>query len=88
MTNVNENVASEEVKEAPAPRKPKQFLIMADEMGIALLGKLIPSLLYVEVEGLAMQNNPNHMLLVNPIKREAPKTEAIEGTKVVEETLE
>lgn len=74
---------SEEIKEAPAPveaPKAKQFLILADEMHMALLGRLIPGLLYVQVEGMAMQGNSDYMLLVNPVKKEV-KTVPIEGVK-------
>lgn len=58
--------------EAP---KPKQYLIMADEMHMALLGKLLPGLLFVQVEGMAMQGNDTHMLLVNPIVKVEPLAE-------------
>ena len=59
------------------PPKPKQYLLMADEMHMALLGKLIPGLLYVQVEGLSMENNPDYMLLVNPVKKE-PQDPSVE----------
>lgn len=55
--------------------KPKQYLVMVDEMTMALLGKLLPTMLFVQVEGMAMQGNTEHMLLVNPIpKPPAPET--------------
>jgi hypothetical protein len=85
---------SEEIKQevpaaeaAPAPveaPKPKQFLIMADELHMAMLGKLLPGLLFVQVEGMAMQNNDTHMLLVNPLPKVAPATAPVEGIKADE----
>lgn len=61
-----------------APPKPKQYLVMVDELSMAILGKLIPSMLFVQVEGMAMQGNDNHMLLVNPTNKPAPVTMPIE----------
>lgn len=60
----------ENPKEEAAPvvtPKPKQYLLMADELHMNLLAKMIPGLLFVQVEGMGMQNNPSHMLLVNPV---------------------
>lgn len=63
---------SEEVK-APAPApKPKQYLLLADELHMAMLGKLMPGLMFVQVEGLAIQNNDSYMMLVNPIAKPQP----------------
>lgn len=64
-----------------APPKPKQYLLMADELHMALLGKLLPGLLFVQVEGMGMQNNPNHMLLVNPVATPPVQTQVIEAAK-------
>lgn len=64
------------MSEAPTPEvpasvvKPKQYLIMADEMHMALLGRLMPGLLYVQVEGMGLQGNSDYMMLVNPVKKE------------------
>ena len=73
---------SEELKqEAPAPveapKPPKQYLLVVDELNMAMLGRLMPGLLFVQVEGLAMENNKTHMLLVNPLpaKPEEPKVQ-------------
>lgn len=68
---MSEDLTKIEETEVAAPAaKPKQFLILADELHMALLGKLIPGLLYVQVEGMNMEHNPNYMLLVNPVKKE------------------
>jgi hypothetical protein len=58
---------TEEVKqqEAPAP-KPKQYLLMVDEVTMTILGRILPTLLFVEVEGMNMKDNETHSLLVNP----------------------
>lgn len=47
--------------------KSKRYLLMADELHMGLIAKLIPGMLFVEVEGMAMQNNTTHMLLANPV---------------------
>ena len=52
--------------EAPAP-KPKQYLLMIDEINVAILSRLIPSIQFVQVEGIHMQNNDTHMALVSPM---------------------
>jgi len=83
---------SEELKQAPAVeapvQKPKQYLLMADEMTMSILGKLWPSLLFVQVEGMAMQGNDNHMLLVSPINKPVPVTQAVPGVSVEEQRVD
>lgn len=71
-----EKPMSDEVKEevaAPVEEvvqsNPKQYLLMVDEASMVFLGKLMPSVLFVQVEGLAMKDNDQHMLLVNPVKK-------------------
>lgn len=67
--------------------KPKQYLLMADEMTMAILGRIMPGMLFVQVEGLAMQGNSDHMLLVNPLNKPPVVTQAIEPSPVNEQTL-
>jgi len=59
--------------------KRKQYLVLADEMHMALLGKLMPGILFIEVEGLAMPHDPTRMLLVNPVNAPAatPPTDSL-----------
>ncbi len=75
---------SEEVKqeETPAQTKPKQYLLVVDEISMAILGRIMPGLMFVQVEGIGMQNNPNHMLLVNPISVPTETNQAVEEPKV------
>ena len=54
--------------------KPKQYLLMADELHMAMLGKLIPGLMYVQVQGMAIAGNSDHMMLVNPLPHIDPKS--------------
>lgn len=64
----NESPVEAPVQEpVSTPPKPKQYLLMADELHMAMLGKIMPGLQFVPVEGMAVQNNPNHMFLVNPV---------------------
>lgn len=46
--------------------KPKQYLIMADELHMALFARLLPGLLFLQVEGMNVEKNDQHMLLVTP----------------------
>lgn len=51
----------------------KRYLILADDLHMSLLAKLNPGLLFLEVQGLHLENNPGHIFLVNPVnKPEAP----------------
>jgi len=78
---------SEEVKqpEAAPVAKAKQYLLMADEVSMMIIAKLMPGMLFVQVEGMAMQGNSEHMLLVNPIaKPPAPETVPVPGVNPVE----
>lgn len=72
---------SEEMNTESPIANPKQYLLMADEVTMPILGKLIPGLLYVQVEGMAMQGNDNHMLLVNPMVKPTVPTIPLEGVK-------
>lgn len=86
MTTVKEDVVSEEIKapEAPAP-KPKQYLMMVDEIGAAMLGRICPGIQFVQVEGINMQGNTTHMALVSPLAAPVAQTvpvQAAEAPKV------
>lgn len=80
---------SEEVKAQEIPvdagqtavPKPKQYLLMADELHMAILSKIMPGILFVQVEGMAMQNNDTHMLLVNPLPKVEPVTKPLEAAQ-------
>jgi hypothetical protein len=63
--------------EVPEPR-PKQYLVMVDEMTMAFLGKIVPSMLFVQVEGVAVQGNSDYRLLVNPIAKTPAATAPVE----------
>lgn len=56
----------EKVEEvAPIP-KPRQYLVMVDEVSMAFLSKIVPSLQFCLVEGLVIPDNPHYRLLANP----------------------
>jgi hypothetical protein len=79
-------IMSEEIKapEAANPAttatKPKQYLLMVDELNAALLGRVFPAIQMVQVEGINMQNNESHMALVTPMVK--PPIQAAEAPKV------
>lgn len=62
---------SEEVKEEvpEAVAKPKQYLLMIDELSLVFLSKIIPSIQFCEVEGVSVDNNTSYQLLVNPTRK-------------------
>lgn len=68
---------SEEVK--LQDRKSKQYLLMVDEIHMAILSKIVPGLLFVQVEGMAMQNNDTHMLLVTQTKNTGSVDDSVEA---------
>jgi hypothetical protein len=51
--------------------KAKQYLMLLDEMTMAIIGKIMPGMQFVEVEGYGMKDNDDYMLLVNPVKKVA-----------------
>lgn len=69
---------SEELKQPEAP-KAKQYLLMVDEMNLALLGRVIPGLQFVQVEGFNMDSSKTHMALVTP--KPAPQPEAVPASE-------
>ena len=56
---------SEEVKEE-AVQKPKQYLLVVDEMGMTFLSKVMQNITFVEVQGMNMQGTEGYQFLVNP----------------------
>lgn len=61
---------SEEVKEAEVPEAPKlkQYLLVVDDITMAFLGKIMPGIRYIEVEGMHVAGNDKHQFLVNPLQ--------------------
>ena len=67
MTN-EETQPPQEPTQDVAPPKPKQYLLMIDESMVAHLGKIFPCIMYVQVEGVKMNDNEAYTVLVNPVK--------------------
>lgn len=58
---------SEEVIEPiTIPPKPKQYLLMVDDVAMVLLNKLSPGLMFVEVQGMNMKDDEKNLVLVTP----------------------
>lgn len=55
-------------------QKPKQFLIMVDELYMALLSKLVPGIQFCQVEALTVKDSDEYTLLANPNPK--PKSES------------
>lgn len=58
-----------DIPQEQLPPKPKQYLLLADEMHMTLISRLMPGLLFVQVEGLSMKDSAEYMLLVNPVSK-------------------
>lgn len=63
---------------------PKQYLMVLDDVTMALLGRLCPTLRFLEVEGMPMKECDTHTLLVNP--KHLPQETTHIPEAVVEET--
>lgn len=66
----------------------KQYLIMADEVHMAVIGKMMPGIRFVEVQGINIDSQPNHTFLVNPkpVAEDKPvEPTHIEGTPAAPE---
>lgn len=47
----------------------KQYILIADEINISLLGKVMPGLKFLEVEGMNLKDHEGYQLLVNPMPK-------------------
>lgn len=48
----------------------KQYLVVLDEGTKALIGMLLPSIKFLEVEGMESEESLDHLVLVTPHKEE------------------
>ncbi len=55
-------------EEVEVPVKHKQYILIVDDTLIPVIGALFPSLRFVEVEGMTLEQNPAYNLLVNQKK--------------------
>lgn len=46
---------------------PKQYLLMVNDVGMALISRVIAGLQFLEVQGLTVKDNPNLNLLASPV---------------------
>lgn len=49
---------------------PKQYLLVLNDVHMALLSNLIPGISFIQIEGLPIQGNDTHQLLVNPLPKQ------------------
>jgi hypothetical protein len=49
--------------------KPKQYLLMVDDVFMAVLGRIVPGMRFVEVEGMSLEGNNQSMVLATPIPK-------------------
>jgi len=55
---------------------------MVDELSMALLGRLCPGIVYLEVTGMPITDNPNYQVLVNPLHPPVEETPTQEVTEI------
>lgn len=49
----------------------KQYIVMVDEVGMALMAQMCPRMSFCPVEGMPLDNNPNYQVLVSPLSPKA-----------------
>lgn len=57
--------------------KQRQFLLMVDEVNMAMLSKLMPFIQFCQVEGLSIPDNNNYHLLANPTPKPAELSDPV-----------
>jgi len=64
---------SENEAQIPVPPQ-KQYMLLLDQVGVALLSRLCPSFRFLEVEGMMIDGTLAHQFIVNPLPKseEAP----------------
>jgi len=65
MTKKKIKVPVEPPKEAVPPAK--QYVIIVDDLGVQLMGRVCPGLKFLEVEGMKIAGHEKHQFLVNPL---------------------
>lgn len=69
---------SEETQE---PAIPKQYMLIVDEISMAMLSQMMPKLIFVQVMGRYLDGDDNNQFLVSPSpkpKAELPSPEVVE----------
>ena len=67
--------------------KPKKvYLLMVDEVGMALLTGMTKCLNFVEVQGYKLDNNPAYQLLANPIEVKDEQAKPTDGSEQTPES--
>ena len=51
------------------PPVPKQYLLMVDESSMQLMMRILPTMIFVQVEGIKVNGQDNHQFLVNPLQK-------------------
>jgi len=62
--------------------KAKQYILMTDEITMMMISKMIPSIVFLEVQGMNMQGDSEHMLLVTPVAKSTPTVNPCTGNVI------
>jgi hypothetical protein len=52
--------------------QPKQYLLLVDSLNMLLLGKMMPGLGFVEVQGMKIKEKETHYVMISPIPINEP----------------
>lgn len=47
--------------------KPKQYILMVNDLSMLMLSKMFHGIQFLEVEGMNIKDDPTHMLMVTPV---------------------
>ncbi len=58
----------------------KQYLMMVDEVSMAVLGRLCPSIQFLVVEGMNIKDNQDYIMLTSPVAKPQEVSPAVEDS--------
>lgn len=77
MTDVNKIDNTENKNDMDRPR---QYVPLLDDVTIAMLSRLVPSMKFVQIEGMMVDGNTNHQFLVSPLNKMPDAPSVPKGT--------
>lgn len=62
----------------------KQYVLVIDEITMAFISKMFPSMQFIEIQGMNIKDNPTYSLLVTPIVNNGGPTMDVAPTSDVD----
>ena len=66
---VQTEVSAPIVVDQPKAPQVKQYLMMVDELNVAIIGKICTGIQFVQVEGINIKGTDSHLALVTPMAK-------------------